>query len=48
MKRAETIIYARESDVAAYHAQGWVCWRLQGHHGARAQGRSFICVMVAP
>jgi hypothetical protein len=39
-----TIIYARESDVAAYHAQGWICWRLTAHHGARRNGFNFICV----
>lgn len=41
------IIYARAVDVAGYHAQGWVCWRLQGHHGARRNGKSFICVLEA-
>lgn len=38
------IIYIREAEVAAYHAQGWRCWRLLGHHGARKAGKNFICV----
>jgi len=40
-----TIIYVRERDVAAYTAQGWVCWRLTGHHGARQNGYNFICTL---
>ena len=39
------LIYIRESDVAAYHQQGWLCWRLLGHHGARNVAcRTFIAV----
>ncbi len=41
------IIYIYERDVAAYTAQGWVCWRLTGHHGARRGGKCFICEMAA-
>jgi hypothetical protein len=40
-----TIIYIRESDLEAYVSQGWVCYRLRGHHGARANGRNFICLL---
>ncbi len=29
------LIYIRESLVEAYISQGWKCWRLGGHHGAR-------------
>ena len=43
-----TIIYIAEKDVAAYHAQGWQCWRLTAHHGARRMGRNFIAVMENP
>ena len=39
-----TIIYIRERDVVAYTEQGWACWRLTAHHGARKNGRNFICV----
>lgn len=38
-------IYIKERDVAAYHAQGWICYRLRGHHGARANGRNFIAIL---
>lgn len=41
------VIYIREGDVAAYHAQGWLCTRLLGHHGGRPGGYSFICVLEA-
>lgn len=40
-----TLIYIHARDVADYTAQGWVCWRLSRHHGARQGGRTFICVM---
>jgi len=39
------IIYIRESQVAAYTEQGWVCRRMTAHHGARRNGYNFICVM---
>jgi hypothetical protein len=39
-----TILYIRESQVAEYHAQGWICYRLSAHHGARRGGHNFICV----
>lgn len=39
------IIYITEADVAAYHAQGWHCWRLTAHHGARRGGKTFIAVL---
>lgn len=38
------IIYAYERDVAEYTGQGWICWRLEAHHGQRKNGKNFICV----
>lgn len=37
-------IYVCEIDIAAYHAQNFICWRLLGCHGARRNGRAFICM----
>jgi len=47
---AEILVYVREADVAAYHAQGWQCWRLTGLHGARSGPlmRTFMALMVLP
>jgi len=39
-----TIIYCHARDVAEYTAQGWMCWLLRGHHGARSYGKNYICV----
>ena len=46
----EVLIYVRESDVDAYTAQGWQCWRLSGLHGARrgTQMRTFLAVIQLP
>ena len=33
----EVVIYITEADVEAYTQQGWQCWRLLGHHGARTR-----------
>lgn len=41
------LVYVRERDVAAYTEQGWSCWRLTAHHGARKGGYNFICVRDA-
>ena len=46
----EVLVYIRESDVADYPEQGWQCWRLTHHHGARrgAQMRTFLAVIQLP
>ena len=39
------LVYIRARDVDAYTAQGWLCWRLTGHHGARDTScRTFLAV----
>lgn len=46
----EVLVYVRECDVENYIAQGWQCWRLTHHHGARrgTQMRTFMACLVWP
>ena len=43
----EILRYIAAAEVAEYTAQGWVAWRLTGHHGMRrGYGmRNFIAVL---